>query len=185
MKGRIEVTCPGCHQTRLVHMSDWKKRKSDDCVSCSNRRRAGLETTGANSGKGTRLYNIWRGMRQRCGHFGGGHKRDLECYMERGIKVCHKWRKSFANFKEWAHHNGYSKELVIDRRDNDKGYNPGNCRWITVVESNRNKRNTLSREQRASILSACANGSTQRSQAQLHSIPDATVSLLINGKTFA
>jgi len=36
--------------------------------------------------------------------------------------------------------NGYSSGLTIDRRDNSGGYEPGNCRWATHAEQNRNTR---------------------------------------------
>lgn len=39
--------------------------------------------------------------------------------------------------------NGYTDELTIDRIDNDKGYSPDNCRWITIEEQQANKRNTI------------------------------------------
>lgn len=39
--------------------------------------------------------------------------------------------------------NGYTEELTIDRIDNDKGYLPNNCRWITFGEQQANKRNTI------------------------------------------
>lgn len=36
---------------------------------------------------------------------------------------------------------GYADDLTIDRIDNDKGYSPDNCRWVTVVQQGWNKRN--------------------------------------------
>ena len=39
--------------------------------------------------------------------------------------------------------NGYNDDLTIDRIDNEKGYSPENCRWITNAEQQLNKRNTV------------------------------------------
>lgn len=36
--------------------------------------------------------------------------------------------------------NGYQYDLTIDRIDNNKGYLPDNCRWVTMSEQQRNKR---------------------------------------------
>jgi hypothetical protein len=39
----------------------------------------------------------------------------------------------FNNFREWALANGYCKKLCsLDRRRPEEGYNPRNCRWVTV-----------------------------------------------------
>ena len=36
---------------------------------------------------------------------------------------------------------GIKKGLQLDRRDNDKGYSPDNCRWVTSAVNNFNRRN--------------------------------------------
>lgn len=60
-------------------------------------------------------------------------------YGGRGIKVCESW-KNIKNFAEWAYDNGYEKGLEIDRINTNKGYNPGNCRFVTRKQNMRNTR---------------------------------------------
>lgn len=86
----------------------------------------------------TRLYTIYRGMIQRCENT--SHP-SYKYYGAKGISVCNDWRNCFDTFYKWAISNGYKKNLLIDRIDNDKGYTPENCRWVTLKESNRNKSN--------------------------------------------
>jgi hypothetical protein len=50
-----------------------------------------------------------------------------------GISVCAEW-KTYESFSAWAHTNGYSEELTLDRIDGTKGYSPDNCRWATYRE---------------------------------------------------
>ena len=59
----------------------------------------------------------------------------------RHCTVCDEWL-NFVNFYRWAMANGYRKELTIDRIDNEKGYSPDNCRWVTMAEQNRNRHMT-------------------------------------------
>jgi hypothetical protein len=62
-------------------------------------------------------------------------------YGGRGIQVCERWRLSFDLFVQDV---GLppSVSYSLDRIDNNRGYVPGNTRWTTHVEQNRNRRNT-------------------------------------------
>lgn len=79
-----------------------------------------------------RLYQRWYNMIYRC-HNPKSTK--YKYYGEKGITVCEEWKNSFSAFKEWALSSGYADNLQLDRIDNEKGYSPDNCRWITREEN--------------------------------------------------
>lgn len=81
------------------------------------------------------LYDIWSNIIERCYGINNPAYKD---YGERGITVCDEWRNYPATFIEWALVNGWDKDLVIDKINNDGNYEPGNCRFITDLESHRN-----------------------------------------------
>ena len=62
---------------------------------------------------------------------------DFKHYGGRGIQVCSAWLK-FAGF--FASMGEMPEGLMLDRRDNNGNYEPENCRWISRIEQNRNKR---------------------------------------------
>lgn len=82
---------------------------------------------------------VWRAVLARCGN------KKNPAYPEyggRGIKVCDRWR-SFENFFADMGPRP-SLEYSIDRYPNQNGdYEPGNCRWATMTEQNRNRTNNL------------------------------------------
>ncbi len=90
---------------------------------------------------GTRLYNVWKSMHQRCFNPKDKFYKD---YGGRGISVCSEWN-DFSNFYEWAIQNGYDPlapfgKCTIDRIDNDKGYEPSNCQWVDLSIQANNRR---------------------------------------------
>lgn len=104
---------------------------------------------------------------------------DYRNYVLRGIKVCERWQK-FENFS--ADMGLCPAGLTIDRIDNDKGYQPGNCRWATVAEQNRNQRRTkLSAEAAANIR---ADTRSIRQIAISHSVSRTMIRLIKQGRAW-
>lgn len=80
----------------------------------------------------SRLFNCWRNMKQRCTN---PKRKDFRWYGQKGIQVCREWSESYKQFKEWADGAGYREDLTLDRIDENKNYEPANCRWIPFSEN--------------------------------------------------
>lgn len=86
------------------------------------------------------IYSRWRGIITRCYN---KNDRTYKNYGGRGVEMCEEWKESFESFRDWALENGYKKELSIDRIDNNKGYNPDNCRWVNHTVQGNNRRTNI------------------------------------------
>lgn len=124
-----------CGNTKMINGYSLRKgiTKSCGCI----RKDCGARTHGKT---GTKLYNTWICMRNRCNY---DRDKEYKDYGGRGIKVCKEWDESFDNFCAWAMENGYKEGLSIDRIDVNGNYEPSNCKWATRYEQDRNKRNNV------------------------------------------
>lgn len=122
-------------ETRLLRSGN---TKSCGCLKIDKVRERTIKRNTTHGERHTRLYRIWAHMVWRCEN---PNCAMYEHYGGRGIRVCEEWRTSFESFSSWAKNNGYNDTLSIDRIDVNGDYEPLNCRWISIVEQQGNKRN--------------------------------------------
>jgi predicted DNA-binding ribbon-helix-helix protein len=96
-----------------------------------------------------KIISTYYAMVSRCCH---ATNVEYRLYGARGITVCDEWMANKENFVRWSYEHGVDEHLCIDRIDPDGNYCPANCRWVTVDESARNRRNVRRFEWRGEFL---------------------------------
>lgn len=131
-KPYVNTVCD-CGKDRVYRLDTLYHTEYTACLSCCRERR--IENSLIHGDYGTRLYNVWSGMLDRC-------RNNHKDYGGRGISVCLDWLV-YVNFRTWAYSSGYTPELSIERIDVNGNYCPENCTWVTMKQQQKNKRNTI------------------------------------------
>lgn len=141
----------GCKRTRAKWLCQCDCGKQTEVVaeslhsgntkSCGCLSRENVRTVNKTHGMSkTRLYGIWHSMKMRCEN---ENAQAYDSYGGRGVTVCERWSNSFeAFFNDMG--SEYHEGLTLDRIDNDKGYYPENCRWVSMKTQCNNRRSSVS-----------------------------------------
>lgn len=121
----VECDCGTVKEVRYSHLT----QGSTITCGCS---KPGRRTHGQS---GTRLYDIWSCMKQRCYY---EKSKAYPQYGAKGVTICEDWLE-FKPFYLWAISHGYADELTIDRINNAKIYSPETCEWVTLQENIRRR----------------------------------------------
>lgn len=84
-------------------------------------------------------YNSYRCMMSRCYREKDASYKN---YGGRGIKVCDEWH-DITQFEKWVNCNPHFDGATLDRINVDGDYTPDNCRWATMFEQDKNRRNSI------------------------------------------
>ncbi len=117
-----------CGQHKTIRVDGLKTGHAKSC-GCIRGENHGLTKTSE--------YEIWCAMKSRCSN--PKNKKYLN-YGARGIRVCPRWRTSFASF--YQDMGPRPDGMTLERIDNDGNYYKNNCQWATYKEQNRNNRHT-------------------------------------------
>ncbi len=124
-------------------------------------------------------YRTWASIQTRCFN---PRNAGAENYIGRGITMCARWKGSYAAFVADMGRRPSPKHS-IDRIDNDKGYEPGNCKWATKAEQSRNRRSVkLSEHDVVDIRTLRGMGVRGVDLARAYAVSQATISLVCSGK---
>lgn len=99
------------------------------------------EAGGGTSRKGrTREYIVWYNIKYRCLNPNSEHYKD---YGGRGITMYGPWIYSYESFRDWLVTNigrCPGSRYSLDRINNNGNYEPGNLRWATRSQQQKNRR---------------------------------------------
>lgn len=136
--GKYVVVCTcDCGKIKVAAVTALtsERTRSCGCYNSEVARTKSITHGDSKAGNRSRIYSIWANMKTRCGN---KNVVAFSSYGGSGITVCDEWQ-SYEGFKAWAMLNGYKDGLTIDRKKNNLGYCPENCRWATYKQQSRNR----------------------------------------------
>lgn len=122
-----------CGNTTSVAPYSLNKGLTTSCGCLQKETLASIRTTHGMTN--SKEYRAWRAMLNRCNR---PENDNYGSYGGRGIAVCERWVNSFENFYSDMGP-APSDNHTVDRLDGEGNYEPGNCRWATMVTQNNNR----------------------------------------------
>ena len=172
----VRVQCSCGAEPHLVYETNLRRGKSTRCNSCAKKK----------SGHWWKRYYAYadicpdeehrrRLLNRVSSCIGRCHNKNLKTYANyggRGIHVHEAWRKDRRAFLQYLLTlEGWDRpDLELDRIDVDKGYEPGNLRFITKAENAKNKRSVQAVQRRITELEARVRHLEQRAAESLHDL---------------
>lgn len=153
-----------CGTTKLIDATRLRTAVAFSC-GCfqSERREATFKKHGhSTDGRPTPTYVSWANMKDRCLRPGN---KNYAAYGGSGIKVCERWMSFDAFLEDMGELP--KKGMTIERADNAKGYEPGNCTWASRLVQSNNRRMCV-------VVIAGDDRMTASQFARLHGLPSRT-----------
>lgn len=130
-----------CGSERDVKAPNLARSKGCRCIASARLTRVNYIHGATTKSSSTPEHMTWSGIIERCDP---QKAHSYPRYAGRGISVCDRWKNgdgARSGFECFLADMGIrpSKQHSIDRINNDGNYEPGNCRWATMVEQQRNR----------------------------------------------
>lgn len=128
-----------CGNTTVSHSTNLKSGTAHSCGCFTSERVTKMNYR--HGGRYTPEYAALENAISRCSN---PRHQAWKNYGGRGIGVCAEWVRSFSSFLD---HIGLrpSEDHELDRKDNSRGYEPGNVRWTTRSTQAKNRRERVRR----------------------------------------
>lgn len=119
---RMGLFLCSCGEEKEIRIAHVKSGNTRSCGCLCLKMLTDVNTT--HGGSKTRLYECWTGMKQRS-------------RLRTNCNIFPEWRAHFSIFREWSLENGYRDDLVLCRDGDTGDYEPGNARWDTLENNNK------------------------------------------------
>lgn len=134
-KGNIYWVCRcDCGNSTVSYGGDLTRGKSKSC-GCLSRELSRARILHGEGSQRTPEYRTWQGMNDRCRN---PNATRYDLYGGRGIKVCKRWRESFAAFLADVGRRPTIKHTLDRFPDKNGDYELGNVRWATAKQQAQN-----------------------------------------------